>query len=207
MQNGPERNPLAGVASLTRELHFSQEKHLWIHPANLPRYSSHLSHFTNVTTLIFTNIVTGVFDAASLSNCFEHFATGVRTLQIHHPITRPTSLMQILVLFSSAVDVQISYPRWSITDANITLHPPIQEESGFTGSLELHGFGEKWFEFFALLTTHRLRFWKVRLQDCEFGTSSLTQSLLEAVSQSACTLHLEGPRKRELDFNLLRGPD
>lgn len=207
MQNGSERNLLAGIAGLARELHFRQEKHLWIYPANLTRYLSHLSHFSNVTTLVFANLVTGVFDATSLSNCFGSFINGVRTLQIHRPVTRPTSLMQIIVLFSSAVDVQISWPRWSIADANVTLHPPLQEENGLTGTLQLHGFGEKWFGFFALLSARRLRFQKVRLQGCEFSTSSLLQSLLEAVSQSTCTLYLDGPRKRELDFELLRQPD
>ena len=204
MWNGCEWNPLAAIAGLAHELHFRQEEHLWIHPANITHYLPHLSHFTNVTTLIFANLVTGIFDETSLSNCFKPFIPVVRTLRIHRPITRPTSLIQIIVLFSSAVDVQISWPRWSIADANVILPPPSQEECGLTGTLQLHGFGEKWSEFFALLSTYRLGFQNVRLEGCELSASYPAQSLLEAVSQSACVLHLDGSGKRGLDFKILK---
>lgn len=167
---------------------------------------SHLSHFTNVTTIAFANLVAPVFDVASLTNCFEPFVTSVRTLRLSHPIARPTSLMQIVLLFPAAVNVQISSPRWSTTDENVNLHPPLQGEIESTGILQLRGFEEKWSEFFTLLSAHRLRFQKIRLIGCEFSTSVPAQALLEAASQSASTLHLVGFEKRRLDSILSKEP-
>ena len=170
---------------------------LWIHPAILSRHMSHISHFTNVTTLVFVNLVAAVFDAASLTNCFEPFIPRVRTLRIRHPIARPTSLMQIILLFSAAVDIQISFPQWSVAGENPILLPLlVQEDIGFTGILHLCGFGEKWSEFFTLLSARRLRFQKIRLIGCESSTSTPTQALLEAASQSTSALHLAGPGRR-----------
>ena len=123
----------------------------------------YLSHFTNVTTLAFANLATGVFHAVSLVNCFKPFITTVRTLRLCRPITRPTSLVQIILLFSAAVDVQIAFPQWSLVDENVTLHPPLQGEIEFTGVLYLRGFGEKWPEFFTLLSARRLGSQNLRL--------------------------------------------
>ena len=172
-------------------------KRLWIHPAILSRHMSHISRFTNVTTLVFVNLVVGVFDAVSLTNCFEPFIARIRTLRIRHPIARPTSLMQVILLFSAAVDVQISFPQWSVTGENPILLPfLIQEDIGSTGILHLCGFGEKWSEFFTLLSARRLRFQKIRLVGCESNTSTPTQALLEAASQNTSALHLAGPGRR-----------
>ena len=196
------------MAGLTREIHFHQATRIWVQPANLLRYTPLLSRFTNVTTLNFGNLFTAAFTATSASKCFKPFIAGVQNLRLYHPITRPTSLMKFILLFSAAVHIQISGPRWSAADEidEIDSNSTPQEESGFTGVLHLHGFGEKWPEFFVLLSARRLRFQKLRLQRCEFNTSVPTQSLLQAVSRSACTLHLEGGGRRGLDFTLSREP-
>ena len=193
------------MAGLTREIHFHQATRIWVQPANLLRYTPLLSRFTNVTTLNFGNLFTAAFTAASLSKCFKPFIAGVRTLRLYHPITRPTSLIQFILLFSSAVDIQIFAPRWGIID-EIDSNSIPQEESGFTGILSLIGFREKWPEFFALLSAHRLRFQKLRLQGCEFDTSVPTQSLLQAVSQNVSSLHLDGDGRRGLGFKRSREP-
>lgn len=191
-----ERNSLAAAAGLARELHFRQDKVLWIHPVNLLRHMPHLSHFANVTTLVFTNLIATVFHAISPANCFKPFVTSVRTLRLCRPVARPRSLMQIVLLFPAAVNVQISFPRWSVSDENLTLHPHLEEETEFTGILHLRGFEEKWSEFFALLSTCRLRFQKIRLMGCKFNTSTQLQALLESVSQTASAVQLVGVWKR-----------
>jgi len=196
--------PLEAAAGLVRKLHFRQEKRVWIHPSSLSRHASYLSHFNNVTTLVFANLVTSVFHEASLVNCFKPLNTSVRTLSFYRPIARPVSLMRTILLFPAVVDIQISSPRWSIAEENLTLHPPPKEEIEFTGILHLRGFGEKWAKFFTLLSTRRLRFQKVRLTWCEFNTSVPMQALLEAVSQGTSALHLAGSGKRGLDFEPLR---
>ena len=199
MKGGCEPDSLAAIAGLARELHFRQVKCVWMRPTNLSCYASQLAHFTNVTTLVLTNFVTSVFHAVSLSNYLKPLTTVVRNLRVCHPITRPTSLAHLILLFSSAVNVQILWPRWSITDENTHLPAPLRSECGLTGILHLHGFGERWSEFFILLSAHWLGFRKIRLLGCEFKTSVPTQSLFGAVSQSARDLHLDGPGKRRLD--------
>lgn len=181
-----------------RELRFRQVGRIWIYPKGFSRYIPHLSHFTNVTSLILSNFVTGVFSTASLSHCFQPFFSRVRNLRFHRPITRPGPLMQVILLFSSAINIQISWPRWSIADERIDLFPPLLEGSGLTGTLYLRGLGRKWHEFFTLLSARRLAFHEIRLQACEFNSLVPTQSLLEAVSQSARTLRLSECGKREL---------
>ena len=175
-------------------------------PTILTCYAPQLAHFTNVTTLVFTNLVTSVFHASSLSNYLKPLTTVVRNLRVCHPITRPTSLVQLVILFSSADNVQILWPRWSITNENAPLHTPLQSEYGLNGILHLHGFGERWSEFFTLLSAYRLGFRRIRILGCEFKTSAPTQSLFAAVSQSVDALHLDGPGKRRLHSKLPREP-
>lgn len=188
---------LGTLASLTQELRFHQERRIWVRPATLTPHITHLARFTNVTTLVFINLVTSSFHAASLSRCFGPFAAGVRRVRLHRPIARPTSLVQTILLFSAAIDVEIQHPRWSVADETEVLVPPPPGELRFTGTLQLRGFGEMWPQFFALLSAQSLRFQKIRLIGCEFSTSAPTQLLLGAVSHSTRTLHLVGFGNRE----------
>lgn len=112
--------------------------------------------------------------------------------------------MQTILLFPAAANIQISFPQWSAVDEHTTFHPPLREEIRFTGALYLCGFGEKWSEFFTLLSARRLRFEKIRLIACELNTSVPAQALLEAVSQSTSTIHLAGIGKRGSDSKLPR---
>ena len=194
-----DESPLIGtLASLTQELHFHQGKHSWVRPTGLAPYLTHLGHFTNVTTLGFVNLVTSSFHAASLSGCFGSLITSVRRLRLNRPIARPVSLAQTIFLFPAAVDIEIQYPQWSVAEEDVALVYPPPGRLGFTGTLHLRGFGERWPQFFTLLSTRSLRFQKTRLMDCESSTSIPTQSLLDAVSGSTRTLHLVGFGNRKL---------
>ena len=188
------------LASLTHELRFHQEQRYWVRPTTLDPHLEHLSRFTNVTTLVFASLATSVFCPASLSGCFGSFVPTVRHLRLHRPITRPKSLVQLVLFFSTAIDIEIQYPRWSASEEDgLLLHQPLRR-LGFTGTLYLRGFGERWSHFFALLSTERLRFWKTRLVGCEFCTSVPTQSFLGAISQNTRILHLVGSGYRESHF-------
>lgn len=125
-------------------------------------------------------------------------------LRLHRPIARPTSLVQTILFFSAAIDIEIQYPRWSIADEDeVLVHPP-RGSLGLTGTLHLRGFGERWQQFFALLSAQPLRFQKTRLIGCGFSTSIPTQSLLGAVSRSTRILHLVGFGNRESSYGLRR---
>lgn len=201
-----ELSLIGTLASLTRELHFHQDKRSWVRPTVLAPHLPHLGHFTNVTTLGFANLVTSSFHAASLSDCFGSLITSVRRLRLNRPIARPVSLAQTIFLFSAAVDIEIQYPRWSVVEENAALVGPPPGSLGFTGTLHLRGFGERWPQFFDLLSARPLRFQKTRLMECEFSTPIPTQSLLDAVSGSTRTLHLVGFGNRELRHRLRRKP-
>ena len=86
------------LASPTRELHFHQEKLFWVRPPVLAPYLMNLAHFTNVTTLVFSNLVLSAFHSASISHCFGSFAACMQRLRLHHPFARPTSLVQMILL-------------------------------------------------------------------------------------------------------------
>ena len=188
--------------SLTQVLHFRQHKRLWICPVGIAPHLTHLARFTNITTLIFTNLATAAFQTTSLSDYFGSFVPNVRRLQLHFPITRPTSLVRAIILFTSAVDIEIHHPRWSIVEEEEGEEPvpghQFPGRLGFTGTLLLHGFGEIWSRFFALLSAQPFRFHRMRLIRCEFDTSIPTQSLLGALSRTTRTLHLIGSGHREL---------
>jgi hypothetical protein len=197
---------LGTLASLTRELRLHQEKRIWVRPATLTPHLTHLARFTNVTTLVFANLVAPSFHATSLSRCFGSFATSVQRLRLHRPIARPTSLVQIILFFSAAVDIEIQSPRWSVADESEVLARPSPGGLRFTGTLHLRGFGERWPQFFALLSAQSLRFQRTRLIGCEFSTSTPTQLLLGAVSHSTRTLHLVGFGNRESSCGSCRKP-
>ena len=190
------------LASLTRELQFHQHQQFWICPATFAPHLNHLVRFTNVTTLAFSGLATSAFRTASLSNCFGTFVPSIRRLRLHRPITRPESLTQLVLFFSTAIDIEIQFPRWSaVEEDGFLLHPP-PRRSRLTGTLYLRGFGGKWSHFFTLLSAEQLGFRKTRLIACDFDTSAPTQSLLGAVSQNTSILHLVGFGRRESCFKL-----
>jgi len=191
-------------ASITRELHFRQVKKLWIHPTTLTPYLTHLARFTNVTTLVFANLIAAAFNAASVSHCFGSFATRVQHLRLYRPMARATSLMQIILLFPAVIDIEIRYPLWSPVDK---CEVPVSPPSGglrFSRSLVLEGFGQRWPQFFTLLSAHSLGPKKTTIVWCEFGTSIPTQLFLDAVSRTTRNLELVGFAKRELSCGLCR---
>jgi len=185
------------LAGLTCELRFHQEKHLWIHPANLALHQAHLSHFTNVTTLVFVNLVTSPFHAVSLEDCFGSFARSVRHLRLHHPVTRPSSLMHCVLLFSAAVDIEIVHPRWAVVSEREDSPSRLPENAGFTGTLHLRGFSGPWLKFFELLSAQSLRFQRILLVGGNFQSSVPVQSLLVATAHYVRTLHLIAVSNRE----------
>lgn len=189
----------AALAGLTRELHLLQEKSVWMHPGYLALYQVHLSRFTNVTTLVFVNLVTSAFHAVSLADCFGSFARGVRHLRLHRPVTRPSSLMRCVLLFSSAVDITILDPRWSIVNEREDPPPQVPENAEFTGMLYLRGFVGPWFKFFELFSAQSLKFRKILLICCDFLTSGPAQTLFVATSHVR-TLHLIPTINRVLNF-------
>lgn len=177
-------------ASLTRELLFHQVKRLWVRPTTLAPHLGHLARFTNVTTLVFVGLATSVFRATSLLDCFGSFVPNIRRLKLYRPITRPKPLVDFVLFFSTAIDVEIQYPRWSVVEeGGLRLHPP-PRRSRFTGLLYLRGFGERWPHFFALLSAEELGFGKTRLIGCQLNTSAPTQSFLDAISRTTRILHL-----------------
>lgn len=189
-------SPSTVLPSLTRELHFRQEK-FWIRPTALTPHLEHTGLFTNVKTLVFCRLVTSAFDATSLSDCFGTFLPSVQCLRLHHPITRPKSLAQLVLFFSNVVDIEIQFPQWSTADEDGFLSlcfPP--QKARLTGELLLRGFGRKWSSFFTLLSAEKLGFQKTRLVGCEFDALAPTQTLLDTISSSARTLHLVGPNNR-----------
>jgi len=190
---------------LTRQLNFHQEKHLWIHPANLALYQVHLSHFVNVTTLVFVNLVTSPFHTVPLADCFGSFARSVRHLRLHRPVTRPSSLIHCVLLFSAAVDVEILYPRWAVVSEREDTPPRPPENVGFTGTLHLRGFLGPWVRFFEFLSAQSLKFQRASLVDCNFHSSSPVQSLLMATSHYVRTLHLAAVGNRGSNFASFRG--
>lgn len=193
------------LASLTRELHFHQERLFWVRPVTLAPHLAHLARFTNVATLVLSNFVPSAFHATSILHCFGSFAARVHHLRLHCPIARPTSLVQIILLFPAVTDIEIQSPQWGLKDENEVLVPPPQGGPRFTGTLNLRGFGERWSPFFVILSAQPLEFRKTRFIGCEFGTPTPTQSLLEAVSHSTRTLHLVGFGNRELGCGSCRG--
>jgi len=186
-------------ASLTHELQFHQEQRHWVRPTILVPHLGHLSRFTGITTLVFAGLVTSAFRPASLLGCFRPFVPTVRHLRLHRPITRPESLMQFILFFSTATDIEIQYPRWNTAEEEFPPHLFLRRP-GFTGTLYLRGFGERWSHFFTLLSAERLGFWKTRLIGCEFDTPVPTQSFLGAISQNTRALHLVGFGYRESCF-------
>lgn len=178
------------LASLTRELLFHQEKRLWIRPTILAPHLGHLARFTNVTTLAFVGLVTSVFCATSLLDCFGSFVPSMQRLRLHRPITRPKPLVELFLFFSTAIDIEIHCPRWSVTEeGGFHLHPPPRRARS-VGTLYLRGFGERWAHFFTLLSAEELGFRKTRLVDCQLNTPAPIQSFLDAISRTTHILHL-----------------
>lgn len=186
-------------ASLTKELHFRQQKRFWISPVGLSHYLPHLAHFVNVRTLVFSGFATSAFNAESLSRCFGSFLSNVQHLRFHCPVSRPVSLIKTISLFTGALDVEIRHPRWSIAEGEEGF--PIHSFPGslqLTGTLHLRGFCESWGRFFELLSAQPLKFKKLGLVGCGFSSSFPTQCLLDAASPSVRNLRLIGFGSREL---------
>ena len=191
-------------ARLTRLLCLCQENNVWICPTGLTPHLMHLGGFTNVTLLAFTGLVTASFPGTSLPDYFRPFATRMKYLRLKRPITRPTSLVQIILLFPAVVDIKIENPRWcKAKESEVLTHPPAGAP-GFTGELTLHGFGERWLQFFMLLSEQPLQFRRTTLSECHFSPSAPVQSLLGAVSCTTRTLLLGGSTNRELSCGLRR---
>lgn len=185
-----ELDPSTVLANLTRELVFHQEKRLWVRPTTLAPYLDHLARFTNVTTLVFVGLATSVFRATPLLDSFGSFIPSIRRLRLHSPITRPKPLVDLVLFFSSAIDIEIHFPRWSVAEeSGLRPHPPPRRPR-FAGTLYLRGFGVRWPQFFTLLSTEELGFGKTRLVGCQLNTSAPTQHFLDAISRTTRILHL-----------------
>ena len=188
---------VAILAGLTNELHFHQEKCLWIHSTYLASHQASLSRFINVTTLVFTNLVISISHMISLEECFGAFARGVRNLRLYRPVARPISLVYCILSFPTAVNIDISYPQWAAIEERDDLPPPPPEGVRFTGMLHLRGFMGRWPKFFELLSAQSIKFQKTRLIGCDFQNPIPVQSLLVATSNHVRTLHLAAAGSRE----------
>jgi hypothetical protein len=110
--------------------------------------------------------------------------------------------MHCVLLFSAAVDIDISYPRWATVNEREDSLPPPPGSVGFTGVLHLRGFVGRWPEFFELLSTQPIRFQKTRLIGCDFQSSIPAQSLLVATSHCVRTIQLVAVGNRGSNFTL-----
>lgn len=184
-------------ANLTRELHLRQGKRFWVRPTTLAPHLEHLARFTNITTLVLVGLATSTFRGASLSDCFGPFVPRIQHLRLNRPVTRPNSLVQLVLFFSAANDIEVQDPQWgAFEEDGFYPHPP-PRRTRLAGTLFLRGFGERWPHFFTLLSAEQLEFRKTRLIGCEFDTSVPTQSFLDAISQNTRILHLVAFGRRE----------
>lgn len=173
-----------------------------MHPAKLALHRTHLSHFTNITTLVFVNLVTRPFHTVPLTDCFGSFARNVRRLRLYRPITRPVSLIHCVLLFPAVTDIDISDPQWATQDEDGNTPAPRSGSVRFTGMLHLRGFLGRWVKFLGFLSMQSIGFQRVRLIGCDFQNPTIVRSLLAATSRNVRTLHLVPLCGRELNFAL-----
>ena len=149
----------------------------------LDPYLSQLATFSNVQTLVITNLVTPSFNAGALPICFGLTFPQVLSLRLLNPFACPISLLRFILAFPRISNLEVQHPRWTrdITDDNSTLALRDPNVPPLDGRLCLVGLGEKFEEFTSQLAMQGMKFRRFHLLRCGFTNGFAMHSFLDAL--------------------------
>ena len=181
-------------AAFTRSLRMSQREEAWITPLNLIQYFEHFRSFDRVESLTLSHFSFRIFDSGILRFLFRNLIPSVRRLRLHHPLTHPAPLLQLISIFPNLRDTAIYAPYWE---------PVIQQDSQSTthytlrGELRLCDLEEGSGPFLSLLGSQRTEYEQITLERCGFRDFSPLQRLISNTGMYLRKFYLFAEGNRE----------
>ena len=179
-------------ATHTRSLHLSQREEAWITPLNLVQYFEHFRSFDRVESLTLSYFACRVFSRTTLQLFFRNLIPTVRKLRLRHPIGCPTSILQLISIFTSLRHTTIHAPHWEPT-TNTVNH--VAAPHILRGELHLSDLEDDCGPFLSLLS-QRMQYERITLERCGLRDLHPLQRFISSAGTSLRKLYfVEGNGK------------